>query len=164
MRPDPVSGSIDVDELAQAIREPEPGGDPVEARRATEISYSYSRQLKQNWNVTDSAIIHNAKVISGFHECGFCNDWAQAKSAPLRQENFGTLDLHRATSLPTALRIIHHSALINSKGDSKYDGIILDPWRNSGVLHWASVREDTKINWQPRPDVQEELIRGTSPY
>ena len=89
------------------------GSDPVEARRATEISYSYSRQLKQNWNVTDSAMIHNAKVISGFRERGFCYDWAQSRSTPLCQENFGTLDLHRATLPPTALRIIHHSALIS---------------------------------------------------
>ena len=160
----PVPGSSDVDELAQAIRELDPGGDPTEARRAAEISYSYSRQLKQDWNVTDSAIIHNAKVINGFRERGLCNDWAQAMTTRLRQENFRTLDLHWVTSPPTALRIIHHSALISAKGDSMYDGIILDPWRNSGVLHWAPVREDTRYNWRPRLDVREELISGTNPY
>ena len=160
----PVPGSSDVDELAQAIRELDLGGDPAEARRAAEISYSYSRQLKQDWNVTDSAIIHNAKVINGFRERGLCNDWAQAMTTRLRQENFRTLDLHWVTSPPTALRIIHHSALISAKGDSMYDGIILDPWRNSGVLHWAPVREDTRYNWRPRLDVREELISGTNPY
>ncbi len=160
----PNTGPDDVDQLAQAIQQLDPKVDPAEARRAAEISYAYSSQLKQEWNVTDSAIVHNAKVINGFREKGLCNDWAQAMTTRLKQENFRTLDLHWATSPPTAFRIIHHSALISAKGDSMYEGIILDPWRNSGVLYWDQVREDTKYNWRPRLEVREELISGVNPY
>ncbi len=160
----PVTGPNDVDKLAQAIQELGPEVDPAEARRAAEISYSYSKQLKQDWNVNDPAIIHNAKVINGYRKKGLCNDWAQAMIARLRQENFRTLDLHWATSPPTAFRIIHHSALISAKGDSMYGGIILDPWRNSGVLFWGHVREDTRYNWRPRLEVREELLSGANPY
>ncbi|KIC40018.1 hypothetical protein RA27_16995 [Ruegeria sp. ANG-R] len=160
----PTGGPNDVDRLAQAIQNLDPGVDPTEARRAAEISYSYANQLKRDWGVNDPAIIHNAKVINGFREKGLCNDWAQAMTTRLKQENFQTLDLHWATSPPTAFRIIHHSALISAKGDSMYDGIILDPWRNSGALFWAPVREDTRYNWRPRLDVREELISGANPY
>ncbi len=160
----PVTDSGDVDQLAQAIQQLDSKVDPDEARRAAEISYSYSSQLKQDWNVTDPAIIHNAKIINGFREKGLCNDWAQAMTTRLKQENFRTLDLHWATSPPTAFRIIHHSALISAKGDAMYDGIILDPWRNSGVLHWAPLSEDTKYNWRPRLDVRKELLSDANPY
>jgi hypothetical protein len=160
--PDATQG--DIDELALAIQSLGPNVDPGEARRAATISYTYSQQLAREWNVTDPAIIHNAKVANGFREFGLCNDWAQAMTARLRQEQFRTLDLHWATSPPTAFRIIHHSALISAKGDSMYDGLILDPWRNSGALHWAPVREDTKYNWKPRLEVREALLSGELPY
>ncbi|WP_170360048.1 hypothetical protein [Ruegeria arenilitoris] len=160
----PTVGQSDIDDLAMAIQALGPEVDRAEANKAATIAYSYSQQLKQEWNVTDSAIIHNAKVINGFREFGLCNDWAQAMTTRLKQENFRTLDLHWATSPPTAFRIIHHSALISAKGDSMYDGIILDPWRASGALTWAPVREDTKYNWRPRLEVREELISGEIPY
>lgn len=160
----PTASQNDVDELATAIQALGPEVDPVEAQRAASIAYSYSQQLAREWNVTDAAIIHNAKVINGFREFGLCNDWAQAMTARLRQERFQTLDLHWATSPPTAFRIIHHSALISAKGDSMYDGLILDPWRDSGDLYWGPVREDTRYNWKPRLEVREALLSGENPY
>ncbi|WP_298849601.1 hypothetical protein [uncultured Ruegeria sp.] len=160
----PTASQSDVNALAQSIRMLGPNVDPVEAQKAATIAYSYSQQLAQDWNVTDSAIVHNAKVINGFREKGLCNDWAEAMTKRLRQENFRTLDLHWATSPPTPFRIIHHSASISAKGDPMYDGIILDPWRNSGALFWAPVREDTRYNWKPRLEVREQLLNGSLPY
>ncbi len=160
----PTTTQSDIEALAQAIRSLGPEVDPVEAQQAATISYTYSQQLAREWNITDPAIIHNAKIANGFREFGLCNDWAQAMTARLRQENFRTLDLHWVTSPPTQFRIIHHSALISAKGDSMYDGIILDPWRNSGALYWAPVREDTKYNWRPRLEVRQELLSGAIPY
>ncbi|KUJ77461.1 hypothetical protein [Ruegeria profundi] len=159
----PTASQNDIDTLAYAIQSLGPDVDPVEARTAATLSYTYSQQLKQDWNVTDSAIIHNAKVINGFRERGLCNDWAEAMTKRLRQEDFRTLDIHWATSPPTQFRIIHHSALISAEGDSMYDGIILDPWRASGALTWAPVQEDTKYNWRPRLEVRQELLNGELP-
>lgn len=160
----PAAGPNDVDDLTQAILSLDSQVDPVEAQRAASIAYSYSQQLAKEWNVTDPAIIHNAKVINGFRERGLCNDWAEAMTARLRQENFRTLDLHWATSPPTAFRIIHHSALISANGDSMYDGIILDPWRASGALTWVPTQEDTRYNWRPRQEVRAALLSGELPY
>lgn len=160
----PTASQNEIDELASAIRSLSPTVDPTEAQTAATISYTYSQYLAREWNVTDSAIIHNAKVINGLREKGLCNDWAEAMTARLRQENFETLDLHWATSPPTAFRIIHHSALISAKGASMYEGLILDPWRNSGALTWAPTREDTRYNWRPRSEVRAELISGENPY
>ena len=160
----PTASQTEINELAQAIQSLGPDVDPAEARQAATISYTYSQQLAKEWNVTGPAIVHNAKIANGFREYGLCNDWAQAMTTRLRQENFRTLDLHWVTSPPTAFRIIHHSALVSAKGDSMYDGIILDPWRNSGALFWAPVREDTRFNWRPRLEVRAELISGENPY
>lgn len=160
----PTVSRNDIDALAQSIQALGSDIDPAEAQRAATIAYSYSQQLARDWNVTDPAIIHNAKVINGFREKGLCNDWAEAMTKRLRQENFQTLDLNWATSPPTPFRIIHHSASISAKGDTMYDGIILDPWRNSGALFWAPVREDTRYNWKPRQEVRAQLLNGSLPY
>ncbi len=160
----PTASQDDINELAQAIQSLSPAVDSAEARKAASIAYTYSQQLAREWNITDPAIVHNAKVANGLRERGLCNDWAQAMTTRLRQENFRTLDLHWVTSPPTAFRIIHHSAAISAKGASMNDGIILDPWRNSGALFWAPVREDTRYNWRPRMEVREELLSGAIPY
>lgn len=152
----------DVDGLALEIRNLGPNVDPAEARRAAEISFSYSQQLKRDWNVTDSPIVHNAKVINGFRDYGLCNDWAQAMTRRLQQEDFQTLDVHWATSPPTTFRIIHHSAAISARGDSLKDGVILDPWRQSGDLFWGEISEDDRYNWRPRLEVREELISANA--
>ncbi len=152
----------DVDALELTIRSLGPNIDPAEARRAAEISYSHSQQLKQDWRVTDAPIVHNAKVINGFRERGLCNDWAQAMTRRLQQENFRTLDVHWATSPPTTFRIIHHSAAISARGDTLEDGVILDPWRQSGDLFWGAIAEDERYNWRPRLEVREELIAASA--
>ncbi len=160
----PTASQNDINELSLAIQSLSADVDAAEARQAATIAYTYSQGLAREWDVSDPAIIHNAKVINGFRERGLCNDWAEAMTARLRQEDFRTLDLHWATSPPTAFRIIHHSALISAKGDSMYDGIILDPWRNSGALFWAPVSEDTRYNWRPRLEVRDGLLSGAIPY
>ncbi|MGI9369106.1 MAG: hypothetical protein ACR2O2_09730 [Ruegeria sp.] len=156
----PTTDSKDVSGLAVAIQGLGPNVDPAEAQRAARIAYSYSLQLAQEYRVTDSAIIHNAKVVNGFRERGLCNHWAEDLLKRLRQEDFRTLDLHWAISPPTTFRIIHHSALISAKGDTMYQGIILDPWRYGGDLFWAPTEADERYNWRPRMEVREELING----
>ncbi|WP_281973496.1 hypothetical protein [Ruegeria faecimaris] len=160
----PTATQNDIDELALAIRSMGPAVDPAEAQKAATIAYTYSQRLAREWQVTDPAIIHNAKVINGFRERGLCNDWAEAMTSRLRAENFRTLEMHWATSPPTPLRIIHHSAVISAKGDTMFEGIILDPWRNSGALTWAPTREDTRYNWRTRMEVRTALLNGEQPY
>ncbi|WP_171181569.1 hypothetical protein [Ruegeria sp. HKCCD8929] len=157
----PTSDQSDIDGLAQAIRELGPEVDPGEAERAARIAHTYSLQLAQDWQVTDPAIIHNAKVINGFRERGLCNDWAEALNKRLKQEGFRTLSMHWAISPPTDFRIIHHTAVISRRGDTMYDGIILDPWRYGGVLFWSHTRADDRYNWRPRLEVREELLKAS---
>lgn len=149
------------DQLAREIRDLGPGVDPEEAERAARIAFRYSRQLKQEYRVTDPPLVHNAKVHKGLRERGLCNDWAEDMNRRLREENFRTLSMHWAISPPTPFRIIHHTAIISRRGDSMYDGVVLDPWRYGGALYWSRTRADKRYNWRPRMEVREELIRAS---
>jgi hypothetical protein len=153
----PTTDRSDVGDLAQEIMRLGPDVDPEEASRAAEIAISYSLQLARDYNVTDLPILHNNKVHSGQRERGLCNHYAEDISKRLKQENFRTLEIQRAISPPTSLRIIHHTAVITRPGDTIYEGIVVDGWRHGGNLFWAPVREDTRYNWRPRDEVLPEL-------
>ncbi|MBV7395234.1 hypothetical protein [Mameliella sediminis] len=156
-----VSASFDqtdIDALSARIRALGPEVDPGEAQRAARIAFQYSVQLKQEYEVTDPPLIHNAKVHNGERQRGLCNHWAEDLHRRLSQENFRTLSIQRAISPRTPFRIIHHSAVVTKRGDTIYDGVILDPWRNGGKLHWEGTRADDKYNWRPRQEVLKEMI------
>lgn len=124
--------------------------DPVEAEQAAYLAYTYSLQLREAYNVTDSPIIHNAKVNNGWRERGICVHWAEDIEARLNQEGFETLEVHRAIAEGSELRIDHSSAVISARGETMEEGIILDPWRFGGFLYWSPTLEDEKYFWEPR--------------
>jgi hypothetical protein len=149
-------GSADqreVSELAQALLALGEGVDPEEAERAARIAFGYTRQLAQEYQITDPPLIHNAKVHMGLRPRGLCYHWAEDIEARLLQENFQTLDMHRAIAPETLFRIEHSTAIISRKGDSLFEGIVLDPWRTGGTLHWTSVVADSKYPWRPHNEV-----------
>ncbi|UXX84650.1 hypothetical protein [Roseovarius pelagicus] len=150
----------DITKLATQIQGLGSGVAPAEAERAAEIAYRYSLQLAQEYQVTDPPLVHNAKVIHGYRPRGLCNHWTEDLNKRLKQEHFRTLSLHWAISPPTPFRIIHHTVIISARGDTLDDGIVLDPWRNSGALFWSKTKADDHYNWRPRMEVREELLNG----
>jgi len=77
----------------------------------------------------------------------------------LRQEDFKTLQLHRAIANATNILIEHSTVIISAKGDDMFKGIILDPWRHGGLLFWAPTLKDDRYNWVPRQKVFEYKAR-----
>lgn len=153
----PPARSDDVVRLAAQIRALGPEVDPQEAQRAARIAYAYTAQLAQEYQITDPPLIHNAKVNQGLRPRGLCWHWAEDMERRLKQENFRTLTLHRAiANADNPFRIDHSTAIISRRGDSMYDGVVLDPWRYGGVLFWSPLREDTRYDWVPRDIVLEK--------
>lgn len=142
--------------LAHAILALGEGIDPEEARRAAQIAYGHSRQLAREYQITDPPLIHNTKVNMGLRPRGLCYHWSEDIEARLLQEDFRTLDMHRAIAPARLLQIEHSTAIISRKGDSLFEGLILDPWRTGGELFWTPVRDDTGYNWRPRDEVLDQ--------
>lgn len=140
--------------LAAQLRSLGPEVDPAEAERAARIAYEYSAQLAQEYEITDHPIIHNTKVNMGLRKRGLCVHWAEDMQKRLNQENFRTLTMHRAIAEPkNEFRIDHSTAVISRRGDSMYDGVVLDPWREGGRLFWSPTRADSRYDWRPQMEV-----------
>lgn len=149
----PVSQN-EFDRLEARILALGPGLSAEEAARAARIALMYPRQLRVEYGVTDGPLIHNTKVNAGTRPRGLCWHWAEDMQARLAQEQFETLDLHRAiANSDVALRIDHSTVLISAKGDSMQEALVLDPWRFGGELYFGSLAEDERYKWLPQTDV-----------
>ena len=152
--PPPPGEAEEVARLAAAIAALGPEVDPEEARRAARLSYAHTHALARQYQITDPPLIHNTKVNMGLKPRGLCWHWARDMEHRLRQENFATLDLHRAVAnADNAFRLEHSTAIVSARGAPYDAGIVLDPWRKGGRLTWAPVREDTAYHWESRNEV-----------
>ena len=142
-----------ISELAAQIRSLGPEVDPAEAMRAARVTYEYTYQLAQEYQITDGPLIHNTKVNMGKRPRGLCWHWAQDIETRLKAENFKTLDMHRAIANSFNIRLEHSTAIISRKGDPFQQGIVLDPWRKGGVLFWAPTLDDKRYKWMAREEV-----------
>lgn len=147
----------EIDALAAGLRALGPDVDPEEADRAARLAFAHTEELARAYGITDPPLIHNTKVNLGLRPRGLCHHWAEDLETRLRAEEFRTLALHRAISTPESPFLIDHStAIISRRGDTLHDGIVIDPWREGGVLHWVPTRADTRYVWRPRSEVLAE--------
>ena len=144
----------DVDRLSQEIQNLGPGVDASEAERAARIAYTYSLQLAQEYRITDSPVIHNAKVLHGLRDRGLCNHFVEDILKRMDQEGFRTLDLQWAASAPKPFQIAHYTAVISRSRDPIENGIVLDPWRYGGVLYWSPTGADETYEWNALQNAQ----------
>ncbi len=156
----PMGTDVEIAQLTQGILDLGPGVDPEEASRAAHVAYQYSHQLALQYQITDPPLIHNIKVNAGLRPRGLCWHWATDLEARLKQEDFKTLELHRAiANADSKIRIDHSTTLISRRGDTLYQGIVLDPWRYGGVLFWSPTLKDTRYKWVPRMVVLNKRAR-----
>lgn len=145
-----LASSADVDRLTTSIVAMREDVDPSEAARAAEIAFGYTRTLAIQYEITDLPLVHNTKVNLGLRPRGLCWHWAEDMENRLDAEGFETLEMNRAIAEGRGIRIDHSTAIISAKGDGYAKGVVLDPWRNGGILFFAPIAEDTRYFWEAR--------------
>jgi hypothetical protein len=143
-----------INELESAILALDENIDPDEAHLAATIAIEYPLELAQEYEITDSPLMHNFLVNIGVKPRGLCVDWTYDLLVRLQQERFHSLGLHWGiANYDSAFRIEHSTVIISARGAPLSRGIVLDPWRQSGQLFWAKTLEDPKYQWQPHAEV-----------
>ena len=141
-------------DLSFAIRSLSADIDPAEAHRAARVALDYTRQLAQQYQITDSPVMHNFLVNIGVKPRGLCVDWTSDLLARLQQERFYSLKLHWGiANYESAFRLEHSTVIISARSDSLDRGLVLDPWRYSGHLFWAPTLEDPAYSWHPQAEI-----------
>lgn len=154
LEPHPALAEQRIGELNRAILALGGDIDASEARRAARIAIEYSLQLAREYEVTDSAIVHNIKVNLGLKPRGLCVDWTRDLLTRLKQEKFHSLDLHWAVAnYERAFRLEHSTVVVSARGESLEQGLVLDPWRYSGELYWSPTLLDKDYSWKPQGEI-----------
>ena len=129
---------------------------PAESRLAARIAIEYSKTLAAEYELAGSPLYHNLMVQFGVRDRGLCVDWTTDLMARLKQEKFYSLELHRAiANYETIFRFEHSSVIVSARGANIEQGLVLDPWRNSGQLYWAPTLQDAGYRWEPRAEVHQ---------
>jgi hypothetical protein len=120
--------------------------DSEEARKAAEIAYTTGRDLKKEWKVVWPPGLQNFLVNTGQRKGGLCFQFAERLLLRLSEQNWETLEFHWAESFERT-ESEHNVIVVTAKGQSFYQGIILDNWRYGGRLVWGRVVDDPHYRW-----------------
>ncbi len=150
----PMDTRSDVAGLEAALLALGPDVDPAEAARAARMAFAVAGELRREYEIVDAPLVHNAKVNVGLKKRGLCYHWARDIQTRMTHARYASLQFNRLVANAENPFLLEHStAVVFARGDSWRNGIVLDPWRTGGFLHWDQVRDDTKYNWKLRADV-----------
>jgi hypothetical protein len=124
--------------------------DAAEAGQVARTAIGYSYYLAEKYEVVRPAVFHNILVRVGLKDRGLCHHWTADLMVQLEQLALKSYQLFWGVAYRGSELREHNSVVIAARGQRFEEGIVLDPWRDSGELHWAPVKRD-HYPWQERP-------------
>ena len=124
--------------------------DKTEARILAEASVRESAMLAEDYQLVRPAVAHNLLVAFGIRERGLCYHWTEDLMKRFQALDLRSVQLHWAVAYRGSDLREHNCVVITAIGQPFPEGIVLDPWRNSGSLYWARVSED-RYPWKVLP-------------
>ena len=125
----------------------------TEAGLLAETAISYSSYLAEEYRLVRPAILHNVLVRVGLKDRGLCYHWTEDLMKRLYLLELKNFQLHWGVAYRGSELREHNSVVVTARGQKFEEGIVLDPWRNSGELYWARVKND-RYPWKERNETQ----------
>jgi hypothetical protein len=116
--------------------------DKTEAQILAESAVRESAVLAEEYKLVRPAVAHNLLVAFGFKDRGLCYHWTQDLMKRLQALDLKSFQLHWGVAYRGSELREHNCVVITARGQDFFEGIVLDPWRNSGNLYWARVTKD----------------------
>jgi hypothetical protein len=122
----------------------------LEARQVAETAITYSSYLAEVYELVRPAVLHNVLVRMSIKERGLCYHWTEDLMKQLKSLDLKTYQLHWAVAYRGSELREHNSVVITATDQAFENGMVLDPWRNSGNLYWDLIKAD-KYPWKELP-------------
>lgn len=120
--------------------------DKKEAQFIAREAVLYPKILANRYKLMSPPFIHNALVNYGCRERGLCYQWTHDMGKQLNRPS-KSFQFYHGVAFRHDYWNEHSTLIISAKGKGVSEGIVLDPWRNSGVLFWSHVKNDKKYPW-----------------
>lgn len=133
-------------ELTHALQDLSPQVQHREAQQLAEVAVNTAAHLREQYQVSLTPWLHNVEVYWGTKERGYCYQYAKDLHAALVKVPMPNLELHYIRAHDGEM--LEHNALsVTLKGQPWNSGLVLDAWRDAGVLVFVPVKED-KYPWK----------------
>ena len=133
-------------ELYQSIMTLGPNIVESEAKFVAREAVLYPKVLANRYKLMNPPLFHNVLVNYGRRERGLCYQWTRDMGLQINRP-MKSLHFFHGVAFRRNYWKEHSTLVVAAKGKGVPDGIILDPWRNSGNLFWSHVKDDKKYPW-----------------
>ncbi len=133
--------------LSEGLVELVPRADAASLRAWSALAVDASAQLGAEYRVTTGPWTHNGLFHLGLRDRGLCYHFADDLGAVLRRALPDGLIVTAISANARTLRE-HNAIAVHPRNAPWTTGIVLDPWRGGGVLHWDFVAND-EYPWEP---------------
>jgi len=122
-----------------------------EAMQLSKDIFHKTRQLTKEFEMTYPPQFHNFLVTVGLRKKGLCYHWSDALYVYLSQKHYASFEFHLIGANVGEYFFEHNALVVVAKGGKIEEGIIIDPWRDSGALYFSKVEDDPEYVWIHRP-------------
>lgn len=121
-----------------------------DAKKLSQEMISFALKLKKDYKLVSPPLYHNFLVNIGVKKRGLCWHFAYDMLFHAKALNLSSFDYYIGGANINDYWQEHNSLVVTCK-QCKFDkGIILDPWRNSGILYFSKVKDDKNYAWTQR--------------
>lgn len=110
----------------------------------------FSLSLKDKYDLVKPPLYHNFLVNIGVKKRGLCWQFAYDMLDMAKSLNLKSFDYYIGGANINDYWQEHNTLVVTCRGCEFKDGIVLDPWRNSGNLYFDFVRNDKEYKWKQR--------------
>ena len=123
-----------------------------EAMHLSQDIFHETQKLTKEFELTSPPLFHNSLVNIGIREKGLCYHWSDALYAHFSQKKYSHFEFHLVGANIGEYFLEHNALVVVRKGGSIKNGILIDPWRDSGKIYFSRVVEDKKYQWKHREE------------
>ena len=121
-----------------------------DARRVADAAVRVSMSLAYDYDLARPPLFHNFLVNLGIKKRGLCIHWTKDLLKSLRKLDQKSFHFYWAVAY-REFPLFTHSTVVAAARDQPFEeGLVLDPWRNSGRVYWTPVKGD-RYPWQKEP-------------
>lgn len=121
-----------------------------EALQLSKDIFQETKALTKEFEMTSPPQYHNFLVNIGVKEKGLCYHWSDAFYTYFAHKTYPSFEFHLMGANIGKYWTEHNVMVVVAKGMPAEEGIVIDPWRESGRLYFSKVKEDTKYVWEHR--------------
>ena len=139
-----------VEALSKLLKSLDSSISSKEAKSLSDEIFQEVTKLRKKFNPTSQAHFNNFLINAGVKEKGLCYDWSDALYLHFSKKDYSNFEFHLLVAHKGKYFYEHNTLVVVAKGGNVLEGIVIDPWRNSGNLYFSKVNEDKKYEWRHR--------------